>query len=582
MKWGFRVIGLLALSAVLLFAFTSLACATAADVYARSKCYRASTYSGHGALPGFGAPVDLNGCTSTGGYVEDSGWPICAPGPGSVAVYSAASGGGWGNSIIWTSKDGEEQLFMAHLSKFGAKGVVAGGAVIGYIGTTGRSDGPHIHAQRRYNGSPAALQLSGKTVVAGRTYASRGPDGVAPIGAMTAPVVASSIGATGICAIRGTFSDTFGVAKVNFYWRYYEDPSSAYRLIGSDTTAGSDGKTYGVAWAHSLPKTRRVVIKAIPYDKSGNRNCGITRSVWTTDPAPVAAADSYALLKGTSLSISLPGVLANDTDADGDMLSTVLLSDVSHGALSLDANGGLAYTPEADYLGSDSFTYKAYDGASYSPSATVSIAVRTAPAQTSLAGTSGTKTAGYYAPVPIYADLRDGVTPLSGKPVILESSPNGSVWTTATATVRQPVPGRYQASVKRATPIYLRFRFIGESAYAPVAGPVVKIYPKAYLTNPVAPTYTYRNRGFTTYGYLKPRHTAGSYPVRIYKYRYVSGVWKSYGYVTAKASNYSSYTKYIKALSLPYAGRWRLRTYAPADSGHVATWSSGYDYVTVK
>ncbi len=472
---------------------------------------------------------------------------------------------------------------MAHLSKFGAKGVVAGGVVIGYVGTTGRSDGPHLHTQRRYNGSPAALQLSGKTVTAGGTYASKGPDGAAPMGALTAPVTASTVGTTGTCTIRGTFTDAFGVAKVSFYWRYYEDPSSAYRLIGSDTSAGSDGKTYGVTWAHRLPTARRVVIKAVPYDKSGNSNCGITRSLWTTDPAPVAVADSYALLKDTSLSVSPPGVLVNDTDADGDMLLTVLLSDVSHGALSLGANGGFTYTPEADYLGSDSFTYMTYDGARYSQSTTVSIEVRTTRVETSLTGTSGTKTAGYSAPVTIYADLQDGVTPLSGKPVILESSADGSsAWTTATANVTQPVPGRYQASVKRATPIYLRFRFIGESAYAPVAGPVVKIYPKAYVTNPVAPTYAYRSRAFTTYGCLKPWHTAGTYPARIYKYRYVSGAWKSYGYVTAKASNYSSYTKYTKSFSLPYAGKWRLRVYAPADSGHAATWSSGFDYVTVR
>jgi len=52
--------------------------------------------------------------------------------------------------------------------------------------------------------------------------------------------------------------------------------------------------------------------------------------------------------------------------------------------------------------------------------------------------------------------------------------------------------------------------------------------------------------------------------------------------VSAKASNYSTYTKYSRSIRLPYAGKWRLRAYAPADSGHAATWSSGYDYVTVK
>ncbi|HZL06970.1 MAG TPA: cell wall-binding repeat-containing protein, partial [Coriobacteriia bacterium] len=75
-----------------------------------------------------------------------------------------------------------------------------------------------------------------------------------------------------------------------FYWRYLEDSSSAYRLIGSDATASSDGRTYGVTWTYVLPKARGVVIRAIPYDKSGNSNGGITSSVLTTDSAPIAAA----------------------------------------------------------------------------------------------------------------------------------------------------------------------------------------------------------------------------------------------------------------------------------------------------
>lgn len=168
-------------------------------------------------------------------------------------------------------------------------------------------------------------------------------------------------------------------------------------------------------------------------------------------------------------------------------------------------------------------------------------------------------------------------------PVVLEYSSNGSTgWTRATATLTQPISGRYQTSVKRTTALYYRFRFVGDSTYSPATGPVVKVYPGVYLTNPYAPTYAYRNKSFTVYGYLKPRHTSGSYPVRLYKYRYASGVWKSYGYITAKASNYSSYTKYSRVISLPYAGKWRVRAYAPADGGHAATWSSGYDYVIVR
>jgi Tol biopolymer transport system component len=105
----------------------------------------------------------------------------------------------------------------------------------------------------------------------------------------------------------------------------------------------------------------------------------------------------------------------------------------------------------------------------------------------------------------------------------------------------------------------------------------------AWVRTPIAPAKMYRWKSYNVYGYLKPRHTAGSYPVRIYKWkRTTSGKWKSYGYVKARASNYSTYTKYARSVRLPYKGTWRLRAYAPADAAHPAAWSTGYDYVTVR
>ncbi len=108
------------------------------------------------------------------------------------------------------------------------------------------------------------------------------------------------------------------------------------------------------------------------------------------------------------------------------------------------------------------------------------------------------------------------------------------------------------------------------------------VKPTPTLSNPVAPATMSHTRSYTVYATLKPRHAAGSYPVRIYKYRLVSRKWRSYGYVRAKATNYSTYTKASVRLKLTTRGKWRLRAYAPADSAHSAKWSSRYDYVTVK
>jgi VCBS repeat-containing protein len=89
----------------------------------------------------------------------------------------------------------------------------------------------------------------------------------------------------------------------------------------------------------------------------------------------VAAVDSFTTNEDTTLTVSASGVLANDTDADGDALTAGLNGSVSHGTLALAANGSFTYTPAANFNGADSFTYHANDGKSDSNITTVSITV---------------------------------------------------------------------------------------------------------------------------------------------------------------------------------------------------------------
>ena len=90
---------------------------------------------------------------------------------------------------------------------------------------------------------------------------------------------------------------------------------------------------------------------------------------------PVAVADSYTTAEDTAKTVAAPGVLANDTDADGNALTAVKATDPAHGALTLNANGSFTYTPATNYNGTDSFTYKAYDGTSYASAVTVSLTI---------------------------------------------------------------------------------------------------------------------------------------------------------------------------------------------------------------
>jgi VCBS repeat-containing protein len=69
------------------------------------------------------------------------------------------------------------------------------------------------------------------------------------------------------------------------------------------------------------------------------------------------------------------GVLANDSDPDQDPLTASLQVQPSSGAVTLNSDGSFDYTPQAGFVGDDSFTYVASDGLQTSNPATVTITV---------------------------------------------------------------------------------------------------------------------------------------------------------------------------------------------------------------
>src|SRR5438128_810154 len=96
-------------------------------------------------------------------------------------------------------------------------------------------------------------------------------------------------------------------------------------------------------------------------------------AITAVNDAPLAVNDSYTTAEDTTLNVAAAGVLANDSDVDGDSLSALLVSQPTHGSLTLNSNGTFSYAPAANYNGPDSFTYKANDGQADSGIATVNI-----------------------------------------------------------------------------------------------------------------------------------------------------------------------------------------------------------------
>ena len=110
-------------------------------------------------------------------------------------------------------------------------------------------------------------------------------------------------------------------------------------------------------------------------DTTDSNLATVSITVTPVNDAPVAMDDEYKTDEDVALTIPAPGVLANDTDVDGDTLTAVLVDTVSNGTLTLNDNGSFTYTPDPYFNGTDSFTYRAKDAELTSEIATVKINV---------------------------------------------------------------------------------------------------------------------------------------------------------------------------------------------------------------
>ncbi|MBD2252792.1 Ig-like domain-containing protein, partial [Nostoc parmelioides] len=130
---------------------------------------------------------------------------------------------------------------------------------------------------------------------------------------------------------------------------------------------GTDSFTYlaNDTKANSAPATVSITVTAPPPPPNN---------------PPVTVNDSYSTEAGQQLVVAVAnGVLSNDTDAQSDPLTAAVVQAPSNGTLSFNADGSFAYTPNAGFVGTDSFTYLANDTKANSAPATVSITVTAPP-----------------------------------------------------------------------------------------------------------------------------------------------------------------------------------------------------------
>lgn len=101
--------------------------------------------------------------------------------------------------------------------------------------------------------------------------------------------------------------------------------------------------------------------------------------------APGAVGESFRIRQAGNIALPAPGLLSNDSDVDGDLLSTIVQTGPNGGTLSLNADGSMIYSALPGFTGIDSFVYLVSDGGLQTP-ATVSIEIVPFLAPSGLAG----------------------------------------------------------------------------------------------------------------------------------------------------------------------------------------------------
>ncbi|NTU70524.1 MAG: cadherin-like domain-containing protein [Coriobacteriia bacterium] len=84
-----------------------------------------------------------------------------------------------------------------------------------------------------------------------------------------------------------------------------------------------------------------------------------------------ARPDTFTAQPNETTIVTAPGVLANDAN----VTAVELITGTEHGDVVLDSTGGFVYTPDMNYSGTDTFTYRGSDSGMWTESATVTITV---------------------------------------------------------------------------------------------------------------------------------------------------------------------------------------------------------------
>jgi gliding motility-associated-like protein len=143
------------------------------------------------------------------------------------------------------------------------------------------------------------------------------------------------------------------------------------------STAGELSVASGVALAMQTATSYRLVVIVTDGIHSSVETEVTIIVIRGAQSSLTVAPDNYQVNEDEVLAVDAPGVLVNDGNVITAGLQAVLVENVSHGSLLLNANGSFVYTPDANFSGIDVFSYKVVEGEIGSE--TVSVTVEALP-----------------------------------------------------------------------------------------------------------------------------------------------------------------------------------------------------------
>jgi hypothetical protein len=165
-----------------------------------------------------------------------------------------------------------------------------------------------------------------------------------------------------------------------------EDTAKDITLAATDVDG--DALTYSIVTPPTHGSLGTITGSSVTYTPAANYNgadsftftandgsltsapAAVSITVTAANDAPVANAQAVSMAEDTAKDITLVA-----PDVDGDALTYSIVTPPTHGSLGTITGSSVTYTPAANYIGADSFTFKARDSTADSNVATVSITI---------------------------------------------------------------------------------------------------------------------------------------------------------------------------------------------------------------